>query len=275
MPAAVSVHPITPVTLPSRSPPHKLATMDLRALVMCRRQQSVRLLGNTLDELEMAQDCCVSAQEAIELVARGNYAALVLDFDLPGAAHVAKLARLAPMRRRPVTFAMIGSATDIADAFRAGANFVLYKPLDVDQVLRCLRAARGFMRRDRRRSPRQSVDTVAYFLFGKKLAIPALMLDLNAEGFCVQSVEPFPAVPEVPVHFLLPGTTHPIEGTAEVIWADDSGRAGLFFTRLGASHQRHLEAWCARRHRKKAPPHIVRTTRGKAASALHSTTARQ
>jgi CheY-like chemotaxis protein len=249
--------------------------MELRALLMCRRQQSLRLLANTLDELEMTQDCCASAQEAIELLARGSYSALVLDFDLPGAVHVAKLARLAPVRRRPVTFAMIGSATDIADAFKAGANFVLYKPLVVDQVVRCLRAARGFMRRDRRRSVRQTVDTVAYLLFGKKLAIPALMLDLNEEGFCVQSVEPLPTLPEIPVHFLLPGTTYPIEGTAETIWADDAGRAGLFFTRLSAAHQRHLVAWCTRRNSKKATSRALRPAKSKATvAAINSSTPR-
>jgi CheY-like chemotaxis protein len=248
--------------------------MELKALLMCRRQQSVRLLTHTLDELEMTQDCCVSAQEAIELLARGSYSALVLDFDIAGAAHVAKLARLAPVRRRPVTFAMIGSATDIAEVFQAGANFVLYKPLVVDQVLRCLRAARGFMRRDRRRSARQSIDTVAYLLFGRKLAIPALMLDLNPEGFCVQSVEPLPAVPEVPVHFLLPGTSYAIEGTAETIWADDSGKAGLFFTRLSSAHQRHLETWCARRNSRQSTPRTMRATKTRATALLHPSSPR-
>jgi len=244
--------------------------MELRALLMCRRQQSLRLLSHTLDELEMKQDCCVSAQEAIELLARGSYSALVLDFDLPGALQVAKLARLAPARSRPVTFAMIGSATDVSDAFQAGANFVLYKPLMVDQVLRCLRAARGFMRRDRRRSRRQAVDTVAYLLFGRKLAIPALMLDLNEEGFSVQAVDPLPTVSEIPVHFLLPGTSFPIEGTAEMIWADDSGRAGMFFTRLTAASHKHLHGWCARRSHRKPVQRTIRTSKGKTTVSVHS-----
>jgi len=221
--------------------------MDLKALLMCRNQQSVKILTDILDEMEMDQSRCDSAQEAIELIARGNYSALILDFDLPGAAQVTKLARLAPAGRRPVVFAMIGASTDIGRTIQAGVNFVLYKPLSVDQVARSLRAARGFMRQDRRHSARQNVNTVVYLLFGKKMAIPALMLDLNEEGLSLQAAEPLPAVPEVPVHFLLPGTSNPIEGAAEVIWADDSGRAGMFFTRMGAGAERILKNWLRRR----------------------------
>ncbi len=216
---------------------------------MCRSQQSLRLLAKVMEEFGITQECCLSAQEAIELLARGHFAALVLDFDLPGAAQVAKLARLAPAHRRPVVFAMIGASMDIGCTYQAGANFVLYKPLEIGQVKHSLRAARGFLQQDRRRAPRQPVETVVYLLFGKNLAIPALMLDLSQEGLSVQAAEPLPAVDEVPIHFLLPGTNYPVEGTAEVIWADDSGRAGMFFSGLATTAERRLKNWLTRRNR--------------------------
>jgi hypothetical protein len=221
--------------------------MELKALLLCRNQHSLRILAEVLDELDIRQSRCDSAQEAIELLARGDYSGLILDFELAGAEQVTKLARLAPASRRPVIFAMIGASTDIGRTIQAGVNFVLYKPLAVDQVARSLRAARGFMRKDRRHSLRQSVNTVVYLMFGKNAAIPALMLDLNEEGLSLQAAEPFPAVPELPVHFLLPGTTTAIEAWAEVIWADDTGRAGMFFTRMNAAAERVLKNWLRRR----------------------------
>jgi CheY-like chemotaxis protein len=226
--------------------------MRPKALMMCRSPQALRLVARVLDELGIAQQCCLSAQEAIELLAKGNYSALVLDFDLPGGSQVAKLARLAPSQSRPVVFAMIGAATDIASTYQAGANFVLYKPLELDQISRSLRAARGFMGEDRRRSARYKVETVVYLMFGRSLAIPALMLDLNEDGLSVQAADPLPAVGQVPVHFLLPGSTRAIEGTAEVIWADDSGRAGMFFSHLSPADQKRLRGWLSR-NRKKPP----------------------
>ena len=127
--------------------------MNVNALLMCREQEALQMLVGALDELEIEEEICVSEPEAMELLAVGYYSAVVVDFDLPGAAQVARLARLLPAQRRPVVFALINALTDVGSAFQAGANFVLYKPLVCDQVMRSLRAGRAFMRPDRRRSP--------------------------------------------------------------------------------------------------------------------------
>jgi CheY-like chemotaxis protein len=221
--------------------------MKLNALTLCRNQDCIRQLAGALEEFDIRQQCCESAQEGLELLARGNYSALLLDFDMPGAAQLTKLARLSPLDRRPVVFAMIGASTDIGSTFQAGANFVLYKPLATEQLTRSLRAAEGFMRTDRRRSRRHKAETVVYLLYGKGMAIPALMIDLNGEGLSIQAAQPLPAVDEVPIHFLLPGTRNTVEGTAELVWADDSGRARMFFRELKRSSNRHLNKWLARR----------------------------
>ena len=221
--------------------------MKLNALTLCRNQDCIRQLAGALGEFDIRQQCCESAQEGLELLARGNYSALLLDFDMPGAAQLTKLARLSPLDRRPVVFAMIGASTDVGGTFQAGANFVLYKPVATEQLTRSLRAAEGFMRTDRRRSRRHKAETVVYLLYGKGMAIPALMIDLNGEGLSIQAAQPLPAVDEVPIHFLLPGTRNTVEGTAELVWADDSGRAGMFFRELKRSSNRQLNKWLARR----------------------------
>lgn len=220
--------------------------MGLNALLMCRDQQSLRVLGSALGMLDIEQEACTSASEAMELTTQGYYSALVLDFDLPNAALAAKMARLAPAQRRPVVFAMIGALTEIAATFQAGANFVVYKPLVLDQVLRSLRAGKVFMRPDRRSSPRQKLETLVYLQFGIA-ALPAMVLDLNEQGISLQSPEPLPALQQVPLRFVLPGTGHMIEGTGEMIWADDNGRAGMFFSRLTAGSRKHLKQWLGKR----------------------------
>ncbi len=111
-----------------------------------------------MNELGIEQEICASAAEALELLALRYFSALVVDFDLLSAAQVARMARLAPPQRRPVVFAMIGTRTDVADSFQSGANFVLYKPLVLAQVSRSLRAGKGFMQADRRRSPRLKLE---------------------------------------------------------------------------------------------------------------------
>jgi CheY-like chemotaxis protein len=241
--------------------------MKLNALLMCREHESLRMLMGALEELEIDEQVCVSEPEAMELLALGHYSALVVDFDLQGAAQVARMARLAPTQRRPVVFAMINALTDVGSTFQAGANFVLYKPLVRDQVVRSLRAGRAFMLPDRRRSSRQKAESLVYLRFGDVCPVPALVLEVSEDGLSVQASEPLPAA-ELPLRFILPGTTHMIEGSGEVTWADDSGRAGIFFSDLTPAARRQLKAWLSKRDKKKVPrPRVPeRSTRGRSAA---------
>ena len=216
--------------------------MKLNALLMCREHEALRMLVAALDEVAVDEEVCVSEEEAMELLALGHYSALIVDFDLHGAAQVARMARLAPAQRRPVVFAMIDALTDVGSAFQAGANFVLYKPLVWDQVLRSLRAGRVFMQPDRRRSPRRKAESLVYLRFGDVCPVPALVTEISEDGLSVKASEPLPVF-ELPLRFILPGTNYTIEGTGEVTWADDDGRAGIFFSKLTTAARRQLKAW--------------------------------
>jgi CheY-like chemotaxis protein len=224
--------------------------MALNALLMCREDEALRTLGKALHQVQMEPEVCLSAPEALDLTVLRLYSALILDFDLPGAAIVARMARLAPSKRRPVIFGMIGAFTEIAEAFQAGVNFIIYKPLAAEQVVRCLRAGRGFMRADRRQSQRQPLESLVYLQFGIA-ALPAMVLDLNQDGLALQAPEPLPPVQQVPLRFVLPGTSNMVEGMGEVIWADDGGRAGMLFSQLTPASRKHLKQWFVKRDSKK------------------------
>ena len=62
--------------------------MAFNALLMCREEHALRILGKALDEVAMEQEVCLSAPEALDLTVQRHYSALVIDFDLPGAATV-------------------------------------------------------------------------------------------------------------------------------------------------------------------------------------------
>jgi hypothetical protein len=80
--------------------------------------------------------------------------------------------------------------------------------------------------------------------------VPALVLELSEDGLSVQASEALPAA-DVPMRFILPGTAHLIEGNGDVIWADDTGRAGILFNHLPPNARRQLKAWLAKRSPKK------------------------
>lgn len=223
----------------------------MNALVMSRNTSAVKALVTAFAELKMEYQISFSPSETMELVAAGQHAALVVDFDLPHAVEVGKMAHLLPAKRKPVLFGMIGSGTPIASVFQAGGNFVLYKPLDLLQVLHSFRAAQSFMRADRRRSSRQKSETLAYLQLPGG-TIPALVQDLTEQGLAVQAAEPLMPLRSVPLRFLLPGTTNVVKATGDFIWADKGGRAGLFFTEMPVACRRDLQAWLRKRHAKKS-----------------------
>jgi CheY-like chemotaxis protein len=220
--------------------------MKMNALVMSRDHPSLRVLAAILDVLEIEHQTCPSSADAVELLVHGHHSALVLDFDIPGAGQVARMARTLSPQRRPVVFGMVSAFTPVGGAFQSGVNFVLYKPLVCEQVIRSLRAGQGFMKPNPRRSPRHPLEALVYLQFGVA-ALPAIVLDLSEQGLALQAPEPLPPVQNVPLRFVLPGTSHLIEATGEVIWADDDGRAGVFFSGLTPVSRGHLRNWLTKR----------------------------
>jgi len=213
---------------------------------MSRDHASLPVLAAVLDVLEIEYQTCLSSAEAVELLVQGYHSALVLDFDLPGAGQVARMARMASPQRRPVVFAMVSAFTPVGGAFQSGVNFVLYKPLACEQVMRSLRAGQGFMKPNPRHSTRHPLEALVYLQLGVA-ALPAIVLDLSEQGLALQAPEPLPPVQNVPLRFVLPGTSHLVEATGEVIWADDDGRAGVFFSGLTSASRSHLRNWLTKR----------------------------
>jgi hypothetical protein len=225
--------------------------MKLNALVMSRSHGSVRTLVAAFAELGIEYQVSPSASEAMEALATGCHSALIVDFDLPHAMQVVKMARMASGKRRSVLFGMVGAGKSVGDVFQAGANFVLYKPLDLLQVLHSLRATQGFMREDRRGSSRKKSETLAYLqlLSGNT---PALVQDLTEHGISIQAAEPLVPARGVSLRFLLPGTTQVVHATGDFIWADAQGRAGLFFRDIAAACRRDLQSWLKKHAAKKS-----------------------
>jgi DNA-binding response OmpR family regulator len=224
--------------------------MRLNALVVSRSSESARVLIAAFAELGMEYRVSASVPEAMEILATDHHSALIVDFDLPDAASLTRMARTISFSR-PVLFGMVGSTTSVASTFQAGANFILYKPLELTQVLHSLRAGRGFMQVDRRRALRQKSQGLAYLQFPTGV-VPALVLDVTEQGLSLQAAEALTALRSVPLRFLLPGTTQVVQATGDFIWTDEKGRAGIFFRRMAAGCRRDLEAWLKKQGAKKS-----------------------
>jgi hypothetical protein len=100
---------------------------------------------------------------------------------------------------------------------------------------------------DRRRLVRQKLHTPVYASFngpdsGMVVDLSEL-LDLNEDGFAVQTSERLEPNRAVTLCLDLPETKSYIHSSGEVMWSDDDGRGGVRFSGLSESSQRILKEW--------------------------------
>jgi len=225
--------------------------MRQAAAVLCHDNRSLATLGNTLEELGMGLTNCHSRRQALESVMRGECSTLIVDFDLPGAEEVIRMAALlAP--QRPALLAVASRAwPGTGQAFQSGATRILYKPLDGELARESLKAARKSIQANRRRSPRYEMKTLVYLEL-ESGTLSAIGIDIGEHGLALQATDPVPMSSNLRFRCLLPGTHTTLHGHADVTWASDQGRAGLFFSKLAPAARKHLKRWLSRRGKDKA-----------------------
>jgi hypothetical protein len=100
---------------------------------------------------------------------------------------------------------------------------------------------------ERRRLVRQKLHSPVYASFngpetGMVVDLSEL-LDLNEDGFAVQTGERLEMNRVVTLCLDLPETRSYIHGSGQVIWSDDAGRGGIRFSALPESSRRILKEW--------------------------------
>jgi CheY-like chemotaxis protein len=221
--------------------------MQQSAAVLCRDKASMQTLHRTLGEMGIELLACANNQEALELVLAGSCTTLIVDFDLGGAEEVMRMAGLLPPAQRPVLLAVASRAwPGTGQAFQSGANRILYRPLDSEQVKEALRAGAKAAGSQRRKATRYELKTLVYLDF-ENATMPAITIDISEHGLALQAAEPVPMSSNLHFRCVLPGTDITLKGQADVMWASDQGRAGLFFSKLAPASRKQLKQWLHKR----------------------------
>lgn len=219
--------------------------MRRSVVVLCQDTPSLRTLNVVLGELGIDSLPCPSQHEAMELILRQACSALVVDFDVPGAKTVAKMASLLAPPQRPLLLAMESPWPGTGQAGQSGVNRILYKPLSASQLKDAFEIPREHKKKDRRTPPRYEIKTVVYLEF-ETGTLPAIGVNISEHGFAVRATERVSLRASLGFHCVLPGTTYVLHGHADVIWADDLGQAGLFFSRLAPAAHKQLRRWLSK-----------------------------
>jgi DNA-binding response OmpR family regulator len=217
--------------------------MAAQSLVLCRDPEVLGALRPLLDRLGFGTQHCPEPESAARLLLRHRYEAIIVECGPDaGGLELLRSLRLHPASRDAIAVGIVDGSRPVQDVLTSGANFVLSKPIPLEDARRILSAAKGSMSRIVRRFLRLPVGTLAYAEV-EGLAERAMMLDLGEGGISVQALETLPAGRRVRVQFELPGAGIQMEARGEVCWTDASGRLGIRFLELSEADRLRVRHW--------------------------------
>jgi CheY-like chemotaxis protein len=237
--------------------------MDLRALVVCPDQDSASLLTLILSEMGMVAEQTPSISRGLELLDSQHFDAIILDYraDQSSEEFLSRL-RQSAKNRASMLIAIVDSEFNARPVFGLGANFVLYRPLSSERTRISLRAARGLMRRERRRAPRTPINSTANVAYPGAPELNAVLADLSDGGTLIKTDNHLPHACKVYFEIALPGQSQLVRLSGEVAWQDASGRTGIRFLDVPQSSRRLMQAWLQQNNTQLAsgaPPQVPAT----------------
>ena len=219
-------------------------TMTLDCLLVSHDQEVVRVLRPALEMLSINLEVCSGAHSGRQILSSEKFDAVVIDCDdLQGGMEVLKDLRQEASNKNSVTFAILNGKTTTQQSFDMGTNFVLQKPIQPLNALRCFSAALGLMTRERRRYYRVPVDVPAIISFADVPALKVTATNLSEGGMAIQTTGKLPKNSIEKIQFTLPGTHTSMEPKAELAWADGSGRAGIRFIEVPQTSREQMDRW--------------------------------
>lgn len=222
--------------------------MALEALLLSHDPHAQRIIRSVLDQLNMELRVCSGADEALTILNRRKFDALLVDCDdIPKASEVLCNVRKSKSNKGCVTIALVGGQTTVQQAFQMGANFVLDKPVVAASLARSLRAAQGLIIRDRRRYHRHLLNAKGVILVDTGVELPVSIINLSEGGISIECTRKLEEGGAARLRVLLPGSKMPLDLKGEVVWTTHDGRAGIRFQVMPIETKRELHSWMEKR----------------------------
>ncbi|MGD0212687.1 MAG: PilZ domain-containing protein [Terriglobales bacterium] len=205
----------------------------------------LEVMNQILNNFAIHTEVCTEIELAVEAVTHRRLDSLIVDWNLANdPTRIVRSARKSSPNRNSTIVAMVDPGSD-THALLVGANFMIYKPVDLDGASRCLRAAYGTMLQERRRAARISVDIPVIVRVSEIGTLEARISDLSVGGIALQCGQPLQVDRYVSLMFSLPGTNSLVRITGKVVNGNATGRAGVRFAFIPEEDLSLLENWLA------------------------------
>ena len=219
----------------------------LRSLLLSRDENTVRIVARGFKDLQIELQHFSEPDGAISHAIKHRCDAIVVDDQIEESQRVLEKLIALPVCSKSVRIVLAEPTAAMHSVFKTGTQVIIYKPLSVERVRQGLRAVRNLMGRDRRRSSRR-VRTMIPARVSPRQARGAckqmLLADLSDSGAAIHSeAGDLPVSGMLNLEFSLPGQSELIHATAELVWRDDEGAAGVRFLDMPSYARKHLLQW--------------------------------
>ena len=219
----------------------------LKGLLFSTDAQVLCVMNQVLDNFEIETEVCLAPGSALDAVNKMKLDTLIMDW-IAGehSSEILTAMRSSEQNAKSTVLAMVEGDEQMLAARRAGANFVMYKPINVDQATRFLRAAYGNMLLQRRRAARCQVDIPAEIqLFGAG-SLRARIINLSVRGLAFVCEYDIRVDQQLTIDFKLPGssaTTHVQGQVMNIVSRQNWTRCGVCFSSLPQNEFDVFDKW--------------------------------
>jgi hypothetical protein len=204
-------------------------------------------MNQVLDNFEIETQVCTESAEVIDAVTNRKLDTLIMDWNgTYESSRILSAMRNTEQNAKSTVLALVKGDREMQAATQAGANFIVFKPMDADQATRFVRAAYGNMLLQRRRSPRVEIDVPAVVTVVGVGQGKGQVIDISVRGLAFLCEDETTINQELAIAFTLPGNRvllHVTGKVMNVIKRAEMTRVGVNFTSIPPDEQEMLERW--------------------------------
>jgi hypothetical protein len=226
----------------------------LRSLLLTPDENTIRVIGRVFKDLEVELEHFSEPSAALACATKNRFDAIVIDDAISQITPLLNKFLDLPSCNKSVRIVLAEADSAMDPIFKAGTQIILYKPLSTDRVRQGLRAVRNLMARDRRRgAKRVRAMLQARMRFGRMSLSQILISDISDTGAALRC-EPadLQSCGKMSLELALTGEHDSVHATAELVWQDNEGNAGVHFIDMASGDRKRLARWLSKQSDAKA-----------------------
>jgi len=222
--------------------------IGVRVLIVSGDIQTIDTLCDSMAQMAMNVEVCSDIASAAGKLCHSKFEGVIVDLtNRTEALDLLKKQREMTAYKSAVAIAVLNNSDEMPSAFRAGASFVLARPLSSSVLMRTLRASYPLMVRERRRSFRYPLQIPIYVSAASRAEFMATSANISEGGMALTNTTGLQVGERVALRLTVPGLEETATIDAEICWSDNAGRVGMEFVQVPRPVKEQLVAWLADR----------------------------